>query len=199
VKSVSSLLVKWAVAIRLGLWALAAVFAFGIWRWCDAKLIATISMALSQTCLLAVGGVWALRQRADDTLADDSADASAFEHSQRVIAYVTNRRVLPRAIWTALMVPVAGIPVATLFTHQTVWEASTYAAAFALSECAYSFLLTAAWGAEMRSAKTARVARRLREREQAETLKTLYPVPDVPRPARSWRDEPISGDLRHGT
>lgn len=174
-----------ATLVHLALLAVGAALAFASWKWAPYGVLVAASMTLSQTCLIAATAIWALREKAEDSLVDPTDNSRGYERATQVVRHLLHPMFMRRAAVTVIAVALVGVPAVTGFTSKTVWEWTVYAAALGAGECMYSLYLANVWNTKLRAHKASKALADLRQRERAAQVRALS-VPMDATPGSDW-------------
>lgn len=120
------------------------------WSFLTLPLMAYLSGVAASFCLLCLGAVWGMREKAEMVQGGDHLSAKEFK-SARGISNEMRRRSTWRAALVAVCALVAAGPVISHQFTEAVWQWMMISAGVGVGEAAYAFLLANAWEEQLRA------------------------------------------------
>lgn len=167
-QGVITLLLTPSPMVRVLLWVSGLGLSWVAWRFLEAGLLAYLSGLALPFCMVMASAVWALRDKADDTLDGENLDASAYRQARRAAAQVRARSVRYAALAAFCGILAAG-PSVSMQLSKVIWEWSVYTAGLGVGEAVFCYLLAAGWDDQLRAWKE-RDALKLRQQQAQEAL-----------------------------
>lgn len=155
------------------------------YRLLDAQTLAIAATFALQACLFCIGGVWAMRGKADAYLHDEGADAQGLERRHEALGQVWRRSLLLCVALAVATLPVAGV----LFTKQLTREVHQWmviATGVAVAASGYGLWLAAEWERQLRAFRHSSVLERKRREERAALAQKIKLDDPLPGSSMRW-------------
>lgn len=155
------------------------------YRLLDAQLLTVGATFALQGCLFCIGGVWAMRGKADAYLQDEGADAQGLERRQIALEQVWRRSLVLCLVLAICTLPVTGVLLTKQLTH-AVYQWMVIGSGIAVAACGYGLWIATEWERQLRAFRHSTVLERKRRDERAALAQKIRLDDQAPESSMRW-------------